>query len=236
MVDKVTFFVSYYEAAKLLPESEQGAFLMGVLGYAFEGVEPKFEGSQKLAYTLIKPNIDSSVRSRDAGKSGGRPKKETKSKTPSETPLKTPGKTTSKTNKDMDRDMEKDRDVEMDDGEIDPLDRSISPSDASGDAAAADAAPPAAKDEGPKCPECGGGMRYDSSGMFWRCRDDACRATVSLMELAGLKGIDKTFARKRRASPAWVCPECGQKVECDGKTSVRICPTHGAVEAVIADV
>lgn len=228
-VNKFSFFASFYEAAQDLDDEKRLAFYDAMASYAFTGREPDFTGVMSTIWKLTKPNIDSSINGQKTGGKGGRPKK-------GNPPLKPPVKTPSETDMDMDRDMEKDRDVEMDDGEIDPLDRSISPSDASGDAAAADAAPPAAKDEGPKCPECGGGTRYDTAGMFWRCRDDACRATVSLMELAGLKGIDKTFARKRRASPAWVCPECGQKVECDGKTSVRVCPTHGAVEAVIADV
>lgn len=184
MVDKITFFVSYYEAAKLLPENEQGAFLMGLLAYAFEGVEPEFEGPQKLAYTLIKPNIDSSVKSRGAGKTGGRPRKETTSKTPSETPLKTTNKTMSKTNKDMDRDMEKDRDGEVDEGEIDPLDRSISPSNASDGAAAAEAAPPAAEKYGPlrcRMPGCDGHLLPDPAVGKFRC--GKCRATFDRGEL-----------------------------------------------------
>lgn len=182
MADKITFFVSYYEAAKLLPEDERGAFLMGLLSYAFEGNEPDFAGSQKLAFTLIKPNIDSSVRSHGAGKSGGRPKKgETTSETPLKTPLKTTSETNEKTNRDMDRDMDKDRDMDLDALEIDPRDQSISNASASGDAAAAGAAPPAAKE--PRCPECGGLMKIEIPGGFFRCRK--CRATVKPSEIMG---------------------------------------------------
>lgn len=240
MVDKITFFVSYYEAAKLLPEDERGAFLMGLLSYAFEGSDPDFSGSQKLAFTLIKPNIDSSVRSHGAGKSGGRPKKgETTSKTPLKTPLETPLKTTRKTNKDMDRDMDKDRDMEMDALEIDPLDQSISNANASGDAAAADAAPPAAKKLA--CPECGGPMHFETDGAMFRCMDGTCGATVKPSELiagsqplAGRSSLAAELFCGSRKVPAYVCPVCGEKVTCE--IDGRRCPAHGIVEAVIRDV
>ena len=59
---KFTFFSSYYDAAKLLPESEQGPFLMGLFAYAFEGAEPEFEGAAAIAFVLVKPNIDASIK------------------------------------------------------------------------------------------------------------------------------------------------------------------------------
>lgn len=227
-VAKFSFFRSFWEGMQDLENEERLALYDAMTLYAFTGQEPEFKGAMRALWKFSKPNIDSSIKGQSTGAKGGRPKKENP-------PLKPPVKTTPKTDMDMDRDMEKDRDMEMDALEIDPLDQSISNANASGDAAAADAAPPAAKPEAPKCPECGGGMRFDVDGMFYRCRDDECRGTVSVVELAGFKP-GTAFGRKARPAPAWVCPECGQKVSCDKETEQRICPTHGAVEAVIRDV
>ena len=59
---KMAFFASYYEAALMLPPERQGAFVMAILAYAFDGVEPDFDGAEALAFVLVRPNVDSSLR------------------------------------------------------------------------------------------------------------------------------------------------------------------------------
>lgn len=176
-VNKFSFFASFYEAAQDLDDEKRLAFYDAMASYAFTGREPDFAGVMSTIWKLTKPNIDSSINGQKTGGKGGRPKKENP-------PLKPPVKTPSETDMDMDRDMEKDRDVEMDDGEIDPLDRSISPSDASGDAAAAGAAPPAAKGNAlPPCAMdgCDGRLSFDPAIGKFRC--GKCRSTFAREEL-----------------------------------------------------
>lgn len=119
MADRFSFYRSYYEAAKMLPEEEQGAFLMAVAEYAFDGVEPDFDGMEAMAFILIKPNIDASVKATENGKGGGRPPKKAKRDKkqgcePSEKPpLKPTDETNSETTLDTDKDKERDMDKEL---------------------------------------------------------------------------------------------------------------------------
>lgn len=59
---KFMCFGSFYEAAKLLPEDERGAFCFALMEYAFDGIEPSFEGASQVAFVLCKPNIDASIK------------------------------------------------------------------------------------------------------------------------------------------------------------------------------
>lgn len=70
---KFTIFESYFEAMKMLPEEACGHYIMSVMAYAFDGVEPSFEGVEQMAWLLMKPNIDASMRRQKAGSKGGRP-------------------------------------------------------------------------------------------------------------------------------------------------------------------
>ena len=80
---------------------------------------------------------------------------------------------------------------------------------ASGGAAAAKAAPPAADDTVvPRCPSCGGVMRYDPKEQLWRCKDGACRATVKPHELS------RCFtAEPQRDGPLPRCSLCDSHVK-----------------------
>lgn len=177
-VSKISFFRSFWDAAKDLDEAERLMFYDAIGNYAFAGIDPNFaSASLRIAWKLAKPNITSSILDQARGKTGGRPSKtkdkdkaETNAKSQAETPVKTPVKTPAETDKDKDRNRKRDRDME--EGKFVPLERTNFPSSASAATAAAMAAPP------PRCPECGGAMRYDSQGKLWRCRDGSCRATV----------------------------------------------------------
>lgn len=79
---KLIIFESYYEAMKMLSEEACGRFIMSVMAYAFEGVEPTFDAPvEKVAWQLMKPNIDASMNRQDAGSKGGRPSKSKLSET-----------------------------------------------------------------------------------------------------------------------------------------------------------
>lgn len=182
-VAKFSFFRSFWDGMQDLENEERLALYDAMTLYAFTGQEPEFKGAMRALWKFSKPNIDSSIKGQSTGAKGGRPKKENP-------PLKPPVKTTPKTDMDMDRDMDKDRDMDLDALEIDPLDQSISNASASGDAAAAGAAPPAAKEL--RCPACNGLMKLELPGGFMRCRDPKCRYVVKPHEIADcLKDVEQ---------------------------------------------
>lgn len=175
MAAKMTFFRSYWEAARMLPDDERGRFLEGILAYAFDGEEPDFEGVLAMAWVLVKPNLDSSARQSEAGRRGGakqadedsnkgackgaskgasaeRPKGACKGASANES------KGASEKNlsdKDKEKDREKDREVEV----HEPLEvHEPSTCGAGGEPWGALPAPPRAA---PSCPVCDGAMRFD---------------------------------------------------------------------------
>lgn len=84
MADSFVFYRSFHEALKDLPLEEYGAIMFAINEYALDGVEPELSGSAKMAFTLIKPQIDannyrkeSGQKGAEFGRLGGRPKKKT---------------------------------------------------------------------------------------------------------------------------------------------------------------
>lgn len=71
-----TFFESFHEATKDMPDTEFANYWKPVLKYIFEGETPEFTGLNKAIFALMKPNIDSSLKNRENGKKGGRQKSE----------------------------------------------------------------------------------------------------------------------------------------------------------------
>jgi len=61
-MNSFTFYPSYFESAQCVDEAEQGAFYKAIIDYAFTGVEPQFQGALKMAFILVKPNIDKSIK------------------------------------------------------------------------------------------------------------------------------------------------------------------------------
>lgn len=173
-VDKFTFFGSFYEAAMMLPESQQPEFVMGILAYAFEGIEPSFEGCLAAMFALAKPNIDSSVKGVANGSKGGRPKGD---RNPTGNPLENPpAKPPAETNKDMDRDMDREKEEEVSFS----TKKKKPSSNAPVGAAAAKAAPPVA------CPTCGVPMDRTNATQgkkrIWRC--DLCGTETAVEGVA----------------------------------------------------
>jgi hypothetical protein len=77
-VNSIAFFYSYFEAASMLEDSQRLRFYDAIAEYAFAGVVPDFSDDLplRLAWTLVLPNIQSSIKSRQNGRRGGRPRKE----------------------------------------------------------------------------------------------------------------------------------------------------------------
>lgn len=80
------FYGSFHEAAKELNDVEYGALMRAINEYALNAVMPELKGVLKMAFLLIKPQIDANMERRENGKGGGRPRKEIPKDTPKTTP------------------------------------------------------------------------------------------------------------------------------------------------------
>lgn len=71
-----SFFQSYYDASlDLESEDEQDRFYGSIVRYAFTGIEPDFDLPQlRMAWKLVKPNVDKSIMNALNGASGGKQK------------------------------------------------------------------------------------------------------------------------------------------------------------------
>lgn len=71
------FLASYYEALKELDPDTQLTLYTAIMEYALKGNETELNGASKAIFTLIKPNIDSSLaryaKNTENGKQGGAP-------------------------------------------------------------------------------------------------------------------------------------------------------------------
>ena len=75
-VAKFTFFRSYWDALTEMKPADRHAVYDAMTAYAFEGTEPDLKsGPQKMAFTLMRPNIDKSIEDSMNGSKGGRPPK-----------------------------------------------------------------------------------------------------------------------------------------------------------------
>ena len=80
MIYGFTFYGNYYEAiTQGLGEDEQGEVYKAIMDYAFAEKMPKLTGAALMAFKLIQPTIDASIKRREAsranGLKGGRPAK-----------------------------------------------------------------------------------------------------------------------------------------------------------------
>lgn len=108
-----TFLPSYYEAVRPLPNDQRLLMYDAILDYAIDGKMPQNLPPILNGYfTLLRPNIDSSIKhysnSVENGKKGGRPPRKEPNKNPEKTQHKPSG------NRDKDKEKEKDKDKECD--------------------------------------------------------------------------------------------------------------------------
>ena len=76
MADGFTFFISYYEGLKQVPEEHRLEAYEAIMNYVFEGVEPSDDASPwvQIVFRMAQPTIDSGLISKENGKKGGAPK------------------------------------------------------------------------------------------------------------------------------------------------------------------
>ena len=73
MRERISFFSSWYQTMKVLPEEQRLPFLAAILAYGFEGAAPCFADPMMQALWLnIQPVLDSSNARIDGGARGGR--------------------------------------------------------------------------------------------------------------------------------------------------------------------
>lgn len=79
-----TFYISFAKAAERIKKvADRCAFYDTIKDYALYGKEPDMDqlpDAVAVAFELVRPNLDSSKRKSEAGKSGGRSRKQTESK------------------------------------------------------------------------------------------------------------------------------------------------------------
>ena len=114
----VLILESYYEVISELSDDEQLIMFKGICEYGINGIEPNFKGALKSLFTLMKPNIDSSISRYNSsvtnGGKGGRPKKTETKEEPKQNPVETKEKPKEKPIENQDQDIDKDIDKEKD--------------------------------------------------------------------------------------------------------------------------
>jgi hypothetical protein len=73
MRDSFIFYRSFFEAAEDLTPEEKCAMFDAICDYALNFAEPSLEGTPKLAFRLIKPQLDANIARFNNGQKGGRP-------------------------------------------------------------------------------------------------------------------------------------------------------------------
>jgi len=73
MRDSFIFYRSFFEAAEDLGPEEKCAMFDAICDYALNFVEPSLEGTPKMAFRLIKPQLDANIARFNNGQKGGRP-------------------------------------------------------------------------------------------------------------------------------------------------------------------
>lgn len=78
-MDSFVIYRSFHEALKDLDREQYGNVMFAINEYALNQIEPELSGVEKMAFTLIKPQLDANIKKQSNGKYGtlgGRPKKE----------------------------------------------------------------------------------------------------------------------------------------------------------------
>ncbi|MBR5792391.1 MAG: hypothetical protein IKY34_04725 [Ruminiclostridium sp.] len=115
-----TFLPSYYDALRPLPDEERLALFDAILDYVFQGKEPDLPPLLNCCFSLLRPNVDASVKryqvNVENGKRGGRPTKQKPNKNPSQTqeePNENPRETERKPGKNQEKETEKETEKEF---------------------------------------------------------------------------------------------------------------------------
>lgn len=66
-VGKFSFYRSFDEAARDLPDADRLRLYDAMSDYVFRGIVPDFDGVMGIVWKLVRPNLDSSVRGQETG-------------------------------------------------------------------------------------------------------------------------------------------------------------------------
>ena len=102
--NSMTFFRSYWDALRTLPEADRVKMYDAIMGYALDGIEPDLDGYLVGMFMLLRPNIDNSQKLRN---SQGRGKKKPEEEEPEKKVSKRYGKGTEKVGKTYEKGIEK---------------------------------------------------------------------------------------------------------------------------------
>lgn len=78
MRKQFTFYHSFYDAIKALPKEDQADLFLAICAYALDDEKPQLQGMADVAFTLIKPVLDTGKRKAAAGAAGGKSKADRK--------------------------------------------------------------------------------------------------------------------------------------------------------------
>ncbi|MCM1043340.1 MAG: DUF6291 domain-containing protein [Corallococcus sp.] len=92
--ESVVFYRSFFEAIKELEPLQQAEVYNAIFEYGLNGIEPKISGVAKLAFTLIRPQLEANnvrytngCKGAEYGQRGGRPRKTAEEETTQNNPV-----------------------------------------------------------------------------------------------------------------------------------------------------
>ena len=69
--NQFTFYRSYYDALRYLPQAERAEIVLAICAYALDGEQPQgLDGAPASMFTLIKPTLDAARRKAEGGQRG----------------------------------------------------------------------------------------------------------------------------------------------------------------------
>ena len=80
IIDRFTFYASFYEAIRTLPPENQGRIYNAIFAFVFEGEEQELDGMDYAVFTLIRPHLVANRARQLNGCKGGRPNGKTENK------------------------------------------------------------------------------------------------------------------------------------------------------------
>lgn len=70
------FYRSYYESLKSLPYDMKGRLFDAIAEFMLDGIEPNFDGMERFAWEVLKPNLYLNRKRAECGSKGGRKRTE----------------------------------------------------------------------------------------------------------------------------------------------------------------
>lgn len=107
-----TFYRSFWEALRELPEDEQAKTVLAICAYALDGEECELRGAPKSIFIMAKPTIDTSARKSANGKKGGSKMKANRNQTESKEEESKPEADAKQTGNEIENEVEVENETE----------------------------------------------------------------------------------------------------------------------------